>query len=96
MILVYVKGYLNYRKTIPEQVVTLPEGSATLRKLLTQLASEFQELSLDLAENDQVDKRRAGMAVLVNGCHYIHLPGGLDTRLKNGDRVSIFPPLAGG
>ncbi|MGD8807216.1 MAG: MoaD/ThiS family protein, partial [Chloroflexota bacterium] len=36
------------------------------------------------------------VAILVNGRHYSHLPNGLNTKLKDGDDVALFPPIAGG
>ena len=34
--------------------------------------------------------------VLINGRHYSHLPGKLNTWLHEGDEVFLFPPIAGG
>ena len=34
--------------------------------------------------------------ILLNGIHMRHLSAGENTVLKDGDQVSIFPPLAGG
>jgi molybdopterin converting factor small subunit len=44
----------------------------------------------------ETSRTRPHAAILINGNHYTHLPDGLDTRLKDGDEVSIFPAMAGG
>jgi molybdopterin converting factor small subunit len=36
------------------------------------------------------------LVILLNGMHYKHLPDGLNTILKDGDTLAIFPPVAGG
>lgn len=36
-----------------------------------------------------------GAIILVNGDNIIHLDG-VDTKLKDGDKVTLFPPSAGG
>jgi molybdopterin converting factor small subunit len=40
--------------------------------------------------------RQQHVPVLVNGRHCTHLPDGLDTELRDGDQVDLFPPIAGG
>jgi molybdopterin converting factor small subunit len=34
--------------------------------------------------------------ILINGRHYSHIPQKLNTRLQEGDDVSLFPPIVGG
>jgi molybdopterin synthase sulfur carrier subunit len=91
---VTVKGYLSFRPLVGELRVPLPEGS-TLRALLAELKSslggEFARQAYD-AQGVLLDH----VAVLLNGQHDSHLPLGLDTPLKDGDQVSLFPPIAGG
>ncbi|MBL7205255.1 MAG: MoaD/ThiS family protein [Desulfobacteraceae bacterium] len=36
------------------------------------------------------------MLILVNGCNWRNLPERLDTELKDGDEVCLFPPVIGG
>jgi molybdopterin synthase sulfur carrier subunit len=40
-------------------------------------------------------KLKPSIIILKNGRHIQHLDG-LETELKEGDKVSIFPPIAGG
>lgn len=92
---VKIKGYLTYRASIGEQFLDLDDNDKiTLRELLVRL-SEKHKLG------DSLYRAEAGTAggrtvVLVNGQHHLHMPGRLDTILKDGDEVAIFPPLAGG
>jgi sulfur-carrier protein len=93
---IQVKGYLTFRKLIPERFMELPEQGATLRSLLAALVEEIGEPFLA----GVFDERRGGLqrsvVVLINGHHFTHLPTGLETPLQDGDQVDIFPPIAGG
>ncbi len=94
--MIQVKGYLTLRQSIPEQQVDLQQPNATLRDLLLQLTQRCQEPALVELIDQGAGKRRIGLAVLVNGIHYSHLPDGLETVLTDGDQIAIFPPIAGG
>ena len=92
---VKIKGYLTYKASIGEQFLDLGDkDKITLRELLVRL-SDKHKLGDSLY---QVEAGTAGgkMVVLVNGRHHLHLPDQLDTIIKDGDEVAIFPPLAGG
>ena len=95
--LVKVKGYLTFRGLIGERQLRFGEGeAATLRELCRRLSGECgPELGQAMYDPETGEPSRY-VAVLVNGCHYTHLPDGLDTELKDQDEVAVFPPLAGG
>jgi molybdopterin synthase sulfur carrier subunit len=93
---VRVKGYLVFKDLVGELNIQKTAGEIlTLQALLQRLCSEkgqaFEQAVLDSSGNLQ-----DSIAILVNGRHYNHLPGKLDTELEEGDEVAIFPPMAGG
>ncbi len=91
-----VKGYLGVQPKLNterspdgKQFVEFEADQATLGDLLVQLG---------YGSNAAVKTRGTvgRLTVLLNGRHASHLAGGLDTALKDGDEVAIFPPAAGG
>ena len=94
MITIMVQGYLTFKEPVGKRQVFLPEGS-NLRDLLASLRQDLGARFTEQAFNE-AGGLSEHTAVLLNGMHYRHLPDGLNTLLKDGDQVSIFPPLAGG
>ena len=92
--IVDVRGYLTFRTLIGRRQVTLPEG-ATLRALLEALAQELGEGFARQVLDGKGGLQQA-VGVLVNGVHRAHSPDGLETVLRAGDEIAIFPPMAGG
>jgi len=90
-----VKGYLTFRKLLPERRMEFPEQGATLRFLLAVLVEEIGE-PFQTELFDESGGLQRSVAVLINGQHYTHLPSGFETPLQDGDLVAIFPPIAGG
>jgi molybdopterin synthase sulfur carrier subunit len=92
-----VKGYLTFRDVIGDLSIQENEPeSYTLKHLLEKLTQQFKEKSgYDILDSDN-EGVRENIAVLLNGIHYSHLPDKLETELKDGDEVAIFPPIAGG
>jgi len=92
-----VKAFLTLRQGMGNQgSLEMEIGQLTIRELLKKLCSEFGE-GFEQMVFDSCSKTLSGNTkVLVNGRHYSTLPEKLDTRLKEGDEVALFPPLAGG
>jgi molybdopterin converting factor small subunit len=94
LITITVQGYLTYKEPVGKRLVSLPVGSS--------LHDSLAFLRLDIGEpfsaqaNNRSGELSEHIAVLLNGMHYRHLPDGLSTLLKDGDKIAIFPPLAGG
>ena len=66
--------------------------SGLLSTLANQIGQEFSEAIFVPNSESLADH----VAVIVNGRSYRNLPDGLETLLQDGDKVSIFPPMAGG
>lgn len=92
-----VKGYLTYKEIVGEQLISVENGeSLTVIGLLNLLAGELdQEFSHSIFD-PQTNELHEYVAVIVNGRSYTNLPDELETELKDGDEVAIFPPIAGG
>ena len=94
---VWIRGYLGLQAALADcAFIEIDADRASLRDLLGELAHQSGE---DLAQavgdlEAQGTERR--LVILVNGRHISHLPDRLDTVLKDGDQVAIFPPVAGG
>lgn len=92
-----LKGYFNFKKVFCNLGVTEIEISGgTLRGLFDVLSDRFGEEFTDLIYDSRTETVRGDIRILLNGRHIVHLPKGLDTELKEGDEVALFPPVAGG
>ena len=82
--MVEVKLFASLRTAAGEK--SFFTGAATVRELLQEAAGRY---------GDEFAERLKIATVLVNGKNIAHLKW-KKTRLKGGDVVSLFPPLAGG
>lgn len=91
---VTVQGYLTFKELVGNGQFSMPVGS-NLKDLLIMLP---QRLSQDFREQacDPQGDLRPHIAVLLNGRHCRHLVEWVNTVLKDGDVVAIFPPIVGG
>jgi molybdopterin converting factor small subunit len=69
------------------------EEGETLRSLLTRLAGRFGHFSEALYD-PATQSLSSEVSILIN--NHINLSQGLDTKLKDGDRILFLPILAGG
>ena len=94
---VLVKGFFDVQKAMDNNArIEIEEDALSLRDILEYLSNRFgTELSKLI-----LDPETKGLAdhvmLLVNGFNYLYLPKMLDTDLKDGDEIALFPPIAGG
>jgi molybdopterin synthase sulfur carrier subunit len=92
-----VRGYLTLKDVIGDQPFREIESERiTVEELINQLWSELGDSFARMSPNPGAARESSHLIALVNGRHCSHLPDGLATELKDGDEISIFPPVAGG
>lgn len=87
-----LRFFANFREAVGTKTLDreIDEG-ARVGDVLEELNAEFPDLDLFDPDGDL----REYLNVLRNG-RSIHQMNGLDTRLEDGDALSVFPPVAGG
>ena len=94
---VHVRFFANVKQIMGKEGVTFnldASKSYSIRDILKEIArSENKELSTMLIEVE--GKSRGAVRIIVNG-EEIHFLDGLETKVQDGDRITIFPLLAGG
>ncbi|MDZ7849772.1 MAG: ubiquitin-like small modifier protein 1 [Halodesulfurarchaeum sp.] len=85
--------FATFREAVGQKTITreFPE-SVTVGEVLVALEEEFEGLSGQLLDGEEIQPQ---LNVLKNGKEVLHLDG-LDEALGAGDRLSLFPPVAGG
>ena len=92
-----VKGYLTLKNAIDDKAAVEVEAEkVTLRDLLADLANTSGARFRELIFDPKTKELSGHVRVLVNGRHHKYLSKGLDSELKDGDEVALFPPMAGG
>lgn len=94
---VTVQGYLTFKPALGRRVVDLADHPPpTLQDLLERLQADLGSEIPGLEFGPHTAKPSRVQVLLLNGQHLSHLSAGLQTPLKEGDVLSIFPPIAGG
>ena len=90
--IVKVKAFANLKEVFREKVnLKLKEG-AVLKDLLSPVYLPPKALEVIIDESGNI---KPSILILKNGRN-IRFLRGLLTRLEDGDKVSIFPPVCGG
>lgn len=85
-----LRFFATFREAVGQKVLERDyPDDATVGDVLTDLVEEYD---LDLFEDGDI---RPMVSVMKNGDDVHHLDG-MDTDLEDGDKLSVFPPVAGG
>jgi MoaD family protein len=94
---VTVKGYLTIRKALrDDRALEIEFEPTTLRGLLEILCDRYGDELRAILFDSETKKISPHNQICVNTRHYTFLPDRLETRLQEGDVVSLIPPVAGG
>lgn len=91
---VRVRLFANFREVAGTGEVDVPKVS-TVAEVLDFLTGKFGANFSELLYEPGTKKLRTATNIFVNG-QAIALMNGLNTEVKEGDTVAIFPPVAGG
>ena len=87
-----VSGYHSLDSIIGgSRDIQVTEANWTLNDLLRYLSSLHGEDFRQAVFDTQTSALGSYVKIMVNGRHYNHLPLRLDTELRDGDQVSLFP-----
>lgn len=92
-ITIELRLFANFREAVGSKAVerSFAGADVSIGQVLEELEAEFPDLSFF----DEDGEIREYISILKNGNDIVHLEG-KDTVLGAGDRVSLFPPVAGG
>jgi len=90
---VVVKLFTSLRE-IAGTKETAVEGES-VRQILDELVQTYGDKFYNAIFDEKTGNIRRYYSVLVNGRN-VYLLDGLDTKLNDGDTISIFPPVGGG
>ena len=89
-----LKGFLNFKNEMGKHaLLEMMDGRSTIRDVLDNLSNRFGEDFKRLVFDSKTKEVASYNVILVNGRHYRNLPDGLDSELKEGDEVALFPRM---
>lgn len=89
-----LRFFANFRSAVGQKVLHRTFGAGVVvGDVLAAIESEFPELAGDVLDEEGAIKPQ--LSVLKNGREVVHIDG-TETTLEDGDRLSVFPPVAGG
>lgn len=88
-----VRLFASLRKVVGQKELVIPADS--VRELVEKFTESYEKISPLLLESANPLKLKPYNIILVNGRDIRSLHG-VQTRLKNEDVVSMFPPVGGG
>ncbi len=92
-----VKSYLTMREVMGNKSsMDLEYRSIILNDLLILLADQFGSNFRSMVFNNGTNELGPYVKILINGRHHTSFPDKLNTQIKDGDVIGLFPPIAGG
>lgn len=89
-----LRFFATFREAVGQKEIHREyDADATVGDVLRAIEDEFPELVGELLDGERDIQPQ--LTVLRNGREVVHLQG-TETELADGDRVSVFPPVAGG
>jgi molybdopterin synthase sulfur carrier subunit len=89
-----LRFFATFRKAVGQKVVEREYADdATVGDVLAAIESEWPELVGEILDDD--GDIQPQLSILKNGREVVHIDG-TETTLEDGDRLSVFPPVAGG
>lgn len=86
--------FATFRQAVGSKTIEREyDDGASVGDILATLETEYDGLSGDLLDDD--GEIRPQLSVFRNGREVLHMDG-IETRLEDGDTLSVFPPVAGG
>ena len=90
---VQVEFYATIQKVFGEKSMRVTQSSPlTVRRLLDVVCTSHERHEKIFDDSGQL---RSDLTILRNGRNIVFLEG-LNTELKNGDKIALFPPVTGG
>lgn len=91
---VELRFFATFREAVGQKTIEREfDADATVGDVLEAIEDAYPELAGDIL--DDTGAIRPHLSVLKNGREVVHLED-TATRVEDGDRVSVFPPVAGG
>ncbi|WP_338729807.1 ubiquitin-like small modifier protein 1 [Haladaptatus sp. DJG-WS-42] len=91
---VELRFFATFREAVGSKTIERDfDDDVTVGEVLDSIEAEFDGLSGSLLDGD--GNILPQLSVLKNGREVLHMKG-VDTELEAGDRLSVFPPVAGG
>ncbi len=89
-----LRFFATFRAAVGRKVVEREYADGTtVGDVLAAIEAEWPELEGEILDDD--GEIRPQLSVLKNGREVVHIDG-TETMLGDGDRLSVFPPVAGG
>ena len=90
---VEIRLFATFREAVGQKTITREfPASVTVGEVLESLEAEFEGLAGNILDGDELQPQ---LNILKNGRDVSYLEG-LAEPLEPGDRLSVFPPVAGG
>lgn len=88
-----LRFFASFREAVGQKVLEreYETDAVAVIDVLEELVSDYPDLEIFVGPAELRDF----VSVMKNGRDITHLEG-LDTRLEDGDKLSVFPPIAGG